>query len=140
MPKKSLHLSEQTVELLERYASEHGITQSQTVERAVRLLVEEPAGNQPGACEEPPRSQAGTSQEPVGGLLSVLTEQLAAKDSQIADLSAALRSMAEAERAKAVSEVAIVHAGASVQDQAQLGLFQYLRSRLSRKKGAGERA
>lgn len=140
MPKKSLHLSDSAAELLEQYATAHGITQAQTVERALEALVLEPGGNHAGTSQEPPRSQAGTSQEPVGGLLSVLTEQLAAKDSQIADLSAALRSMAEAERAKAVSEVAIVHAGASVQDQAQLGLFQYLRSRLSRKKGAGERA
>lgn len=123
MPKKSLHLSERAVELLERYAAEHGLTQSQTVERAISALVEEPAGNQPGACGEPSRSQAGASLEP-------LWSQLAAKDEQIAGLTAALRSMADAERARAVSEVALVPVQANAES---LGFFEYLRSRFSRR-------
>lgn len=131
MPKKSLHLSDRAAELLERLAEERCITQARTVELALDRLASEPGWNQEGSRVEP----SGTTCETRQDVVSALVDQLAAKDSQIADLTATLRSMAECERARAVSNASLLALSGPVERR---GVLDSMRSYFRRHAKRGE--
>lgn len=74
MKSRTFRLSESDLDLLESYASDHGISQAEAIRFAIQNLGSAIHGK-----------QASESMA-----MSVLVDQLAVKDKQIADLSAAL--------------------------------------------------
>ena len=88
--KKTFRIEEETSAHLGEQAAREGITATELLERAIRGY-----GSEPDACHTP---ENAASDAPAGGFaddataaaVAALTEQLAVKDRQIADLSAAL--------------------------------------------------
>ena len=88
--KKTFRIEEETAAHLGEQAAREGITATELLERAIRAY-----GSEPYACHTP---ENAVSDDPAGGVaddataaaVAALTEQLAVKDRQIADLSAAL--------------------------------------------------
>lgn len=88
--KKTFRIEEETAARLGELAAREGVTATELLERAIRAY-----GSEPYACHTP---ENAASDAPAGGFaddataaaVAALTEQLAVKDRQIADLSAAL--------------------------------------------------
>lgn len=92
--KKTFRIEEETVAQLGEQAAREGVTATELLERAIRAY-----GSEPYACHTPSHTpENAASDAPAGGVaddataaaVAALTEQLAVKDRQIADLSAAL--------------------------------------------------
>lgn len=92
--KKTFRIEEETAVHLGEQAAREGVTATELLERAIRAYGSEPYA-EPYACHTP---ENAASDAPAGGFaddataaaVAALTEQLAVKDRQIADLSAAL--------------------------------------------------
>lgn len=93
--KKTFRIEEETAAHLGELAAREGVTATELLERAIRAYGSEPYA-EPYAChtpenavDEPPAG--GTADDAVAAAaVAALTEQLAVKDRQIADLSSAL--------------------------------------------------
>ena len=92
--KKTFRIEEETAAHLGELAAREGVTATELLERAIRAY-----GSEPYACHTPSHTpENAASDAPAGGVaddataaaVAALTEQLAVKDRQIADLSAAL--------------------------------------------------
>ena len=92
--KKTFRIEEETASHLGELAAREGVTATELLERAIRAY-----GSEPYACHTPSHTpENAASDAPAGGVaddataaaVAALTEQLAVKDRQIADLSAAL--------------------------------------------------
>lgn len=92
--KKTFRIEEETAAHLGELAALEGVTATELLERAIRAY-----GSEPYACHTPSHTpENAASDAPAGGVaddataaaVAALTEQLAVKDRQIADLSAAL--------------------------------------------------
>ena len=92
--KKPFRIEEEAVALVGEQAAREGVTATELLERAIRAY-----GSEPYACHTPSHTpENAASDAPAGGVaddataaaVAALTEQLAVKDHQIADLSAAL--------------------------------------------------
>lgn len=92
--KKTFRIEEETAAHLGELAALEGVTATELLERAIRAY-----GSEPYACHTPSHTpENAASDAPAGGgaddataaAVAALTEQLAVKDRQIADLSAAL--------------------------------------------------
>lgn len=88
--KKTFRIEEETAAHLGELAAREGVTATELLERAIRAYGSEPyACHTPGnAADEPPAG--GVADGAASVAVVALTEQLAVKDRQIADLSAAL--------------------------------------------------
>lgn len=92
--KKTFRIEEETASHLGELAAREGVTATELLERAIRAYGSEPYA-EPYACHTP---ENAADEPPAGGVADgaasvavvALTEQLAVKDRQIADLSAAL--------------------------------------------------
>lgn len=92
--KKTFRIEEETASHLGELAAREGVTATELLERAIRAYGSEPYA-EPYACHTPGNA---ADEPPAGGVADgaasvavvALTEQLAVKDRQIADLSAAL--------------------------------------------------
>ena len=92
--KKTFRIEEETASHLGELAAREGVTATELLERAIRAYGSEPYA-EPYACHTP---ENAANKPPAGGVaddatataVAALTEQLAVKDRQIADLSAAL--------------------------------------------------
>ena len=92
--KKTFRIEEETAAHLGELAAREGVTATELLERAIRAYGSEPYA-EPYACHTP---ENAADEPPAGGVADgaasvavvALTEQLAVKDRQIADLSAAL--------------------------------------------------
>ena len=96
--KKTFRIEEETASHLGELAAREGVTATELLERAIRAYGSEPYA-EPYACHTPSHTPENAADEPpVGGVadgaasvaVAALAEQLAVKDRQIADLSAAL--------------------------------------------------
>lgn len=96
--KKTFRIEEETASHLGELAAREGVTATELLERAIRAYGSEPYA-EPYACHTPSHTpENAASDAPAGGVagdatvaaVAALTEQLAVKDRQIADLSAAL--------------------------------------------------
>lgn len=92
--KKTFRIEEETAAHLGELAAREGVTATELLERAIRAYGSEPYA-EPYAChtlgnaaDEPPAG--GVADGAASVAVVALTEQLAVKDRQIADLSAAL--------------------------------------------------
>lgn len=92
--KKTFRIEEETASHLGELAAREGVTATELLERAIRAYGSEPyaepyACHTPGnAADEPPAG--GVADDAASVAVAALAEQLAVKDRQIADLSAAL--------------------------------------------------
>lgn len=92
--KKTFRIEEETASHLGELAAREGVTATELLERAIRAYGSEPYA-EPYACHTP---ENAADEPPAGGVadgaasvaVAALAEQLAVKDRQIADLSAAL--------------------------------------------------
>lgn len=92
--KKTFRIEEETAAHLGELAAREGVTATELLERAIQAYGSEPYA-EPYACHTP---ENAADEPPAGGVADgaasvavvALTEQLAVKDRQIADLSAAL--------------------------------------------------
>ena len=100
--KKTFRIEEETASHLGELAAREGVTATELLERAIRAYGSEPYA-EPYACHTPSHTPSHTPEnaadEPPAGAVAddaasvavaALAEQLAVKDRQIADLSAAL--------------------------------------------------
>lgn len=96
--KKTFRIEEETASQLGELAARDGVTATELLERAIRAYGSEPYA-EPYACHTPSHTPENAADEPPAGAVAddaasvavaALAEQLAAKDRQIADLSAAL--------------------------------------------------
>lgn len=92
--KKTFRIEEETASHLGELAAREGVTATELLERAIRAYGSEPYA-EPYVCHTP---ENAADEPPAGAVaddaasvaVAALTEQLAVKDRQIADLSAAL--------------------------------------------------
>ena len=96
--KKTFRIEEETASHLGELAAREGVTATELLERAIRAYGSEPYA-EPYACHTPSHTPENAADEPQAGgvadgaasvAVAALAEQLAVKDRQIADLSAAL--------------------------------------------------
>ena len=96
--KKTFRIEEETASHLGELAAREGVTATELLERAIRAYGSEPYA-EPYACHTPSHTPENAADEPPAGgvadgaasvAVAALAEQLAVKDRQIADLSAAL--------------------------------------------------
>ena len=96
--KKTFRIEEETASYLGELAAREGVTATELLERAIRAYGSEPYA-EPYACHTPSHTPENAADEPPAGAVAddaasvavaALAEQLAVKDRQIADLSAAL--------------------------------------------------
>lgn len=96
--KKTFRIEEETASHLGELAAREGVTATELLERAIRAYGSEPYA-EPYACHTPSHTPENAADEPPAGavaddaasvVVAALTEQLAVKDRQIADLSTAL--------------------------------------------------
>lgn len=92
--KKTFRIEEETASHLGELAAREGVTATELLERAIRAYGSEPYA-EPYACHTPENAadepQAGAVADDAASVaVAALAEQLAVKDRQIADLSAAL--------------------------------------------------
>ena len=92
--KKTFRIEEETASHLGELTAREGVTATELLERAIRAY-----GSEPYACHTPSHTPENAADEPPAGAVAddaasvavaALAEQLAVKDRQIADLSAAL--------------------------------------------------
>ena len=96
--KKTFRIEEETAAHLGEQAAREGITATELLERAIRAYGSEPYACHTGSHTPSHTPENAASDAPAGGFaddataaaVAALTEQLAVKDRQIADLSAAL--------------------------------------------------
>ena len=92
--KKTFRIEEETVAHLGEQAAREGVTATELLERAIRAYGSEPyARHTPSHTPENAASDAPAgvvADDATAAAVAALTEQLAVKDRQIADLSAAL--------------------------------------------------
>ena len=96
--KKTFRIEEETAVHLGEQAAQEGITATELLERAIRAYGSEPYACHTGSHTPSHTPENAASDAPAGGFaddataaaVAALTEQLAVKDRQIADLSAAL--------------------------------------------------
>ena len=96
--KKTFRIEEETASHLGELAAREGVTATELLERAIRAYGSLPYA-EPYACHTPSHTPENAADEPPAGgvadgaasvAVAALAEQLAVKDRQIADLSAAL--------------------------------------------------
>lgn len=96
--KKTFRIEEETASHLGELAARESVTATELLERAIRAYGSEPYA-EPYACHTPSHTPENAADEPPAGgvadgaasvAVAALAEQLAVKDRQIADLSAAL--------------------------------------------------
>ena len=92
--KKTFRIEEETAAHLGELAAREGVTATELLERAIRAYGSEPYA-EPYACHTPENAASDAhagrfADDATAAAVAALTEQLAVKDRQIADLSAAL--------------------------------------------------
>lgn len=92
--KKTFRIEEETASQLGELAAREGVTATELLERAIRAYGSEPYA-EPYACHTPENAASDApagrfADDATAAAVAALTEQLAVKDRQIADLSAAL--------------------------------------------------
>ena len=103
--KKTFRIEAETASQLGKLAEKEGVTATELLERAIRAY-----GSEPYACHTPSHTPdkpptPSFSGDAASAAMAVLTDQLAVKDRQIADLSAALVSAQ-----KSIEQAHVLHA------------------------------